>query len=686
MIIKKIKLKNIRSYPELDLELPSGSILLSGDIGCGKTSILLAIEFALFGLQPGQRGNSILRNGEDEGSVFIEFEIDGKTFGLERTLKRGKTVSQDTSALTIDNERTEMSVTELKNKVLTLLDYPLEFAKKTNLLYRFTVYTQQEEMKQIIIEDANTRLDTLRHVFGVDKYKKIIENADLVTSKLREEFRKSQGYIEDIELKKSFLKEKIAKLDQLKVDLDFSKSTLQQKTTERLIVESDIKDIKDKIVERDNLKKETEKTKILLSTKRERISGIENEIKRINSDIYELMKLAVSDAELREFEKKFSENKLKKEEISKHHLEINTLIATLKMKNLDSQKIKEKMRTIEVCPTCLQDVNSTYKEKVFSNLDSESKQNLNQISELEKNRMVLLQEISKIDDFGVKLEKEISELKIKKIKLEGVEDRKLRIADLEKEILNLKKDSQILETQLETLQKSIMELSKVENIFNQKNELLQKSLREEKLAEIKTAEITQGIKYLKDNIKEIEDEIAKKEELRKKINYLQDVESWLSEKFVPMISFVEKSVMLKLRTEFSKLFDDWFKTLVSDSFQVSLDEEFSPLIEQQGYEIDYAHLSGGERTAIALAYRLALNQVINSIMSKIKTKNLIILDEPTDGFSEQQLDKMRDVLQQLNVKQLILVSHEHEIEGFVENVIRIKKENGIAKVDKISSQ
>lgn len=65
-------------------------------------------------------------------------------------------------------------------------------------------------------------------------------------------------------------------------------------------------------------------------------------------------------------------------------------------------------------------------------------------------------------------------------------------------------------------------------------------------------------------------------------------------------------------------------------------------------------------------------------MSKIKTKQIVILDEPTDGFSEQQLDKMRNVLDQLNAEQLIIVSHEQKIEGFVENVIKFKKENGIS--------
>ena len=128
------------------------------------------------------------------------------------------------------------------------------------------------------------------------------------------------------------------------------------------------------------------------------------------------------------------------------------------------------------------------------------------------------------------------------------------------------------------------------------------------------------------------------------------------------------------------MFAEWFSMLVSDVFEVSLNDEFTPVINHRDYEIDYSYLSGGERTAIALAYRLSLNQVVNSLLSKIKTRDIVILDEPTDGFSDQQLDKMRDVLRQLEVKQLIIVSHEAKIESFVENVIRFKKEHGISKM------
>ena len=124
MQLKRITLRNIRSYNHEEVEFSKGSTLLSGDIGSGKTSILLGIEFALFGLQPGQRGHSLLRNGAEQGGVVIEFQVDDKNIIIERTLKRGKTVSQDYAAIIIDGEKQEISVTELKNRVLSLLNYP----------------------------------------------------------------------------------------------------------------------------------------------------------------------------------------------------------------------------------------------------------------------------------------------------------------------------------------------------------------------------------------------------------------------------------------------------------------------------------------------------------------------------------------------------------------------------------
>jgi len=91
MLIKSLKLKNIRSYESQQIDFPTGSTLLAGDIGSGKSSILLAIEFALFGVKrPGLSGSSLLRHGKKEGEVELSFNLDGKDIIIKRRLKRGK--------------------------------------------------------------------------------------------------------------------------------------------------------------------------------------------------------------------------------------------------------------------------------------------------------------------------------------------------------------------------------------------------------------------------------------------------------------------------------------------------------------------------------------------------------------------------------------------------------------------
>jgi len=183
---------------------------------------------------------------------------------------------------------------------------------------------------------------------------------------------------------------------------------------------------------------------------------------------------------------------------------------------------------------------------------------------------------------------------------------------------------------------------------------------------------------LKDDLKK---EIGEKLKTKEGIKKLKELNSWLDDNFMDLMVKMEKQVMLKVYTEFNGLFTKWFDILLEDEeLNAQLDDEFRPVIEQNGYETDINNLSGGEKTALALAYRLALNKVINDVVETIKTKDIIILDEPTDGFSTEQLDKMRDVLEQLEIKQTIIVSHESKIESFVEKVLRVSKNEHLSTI------
>ena len=680
MFLKKITLENIRTYENQDIEFPLGSTLLSGDIGSGKTSVLLGLEFALFGLQPGQRGSTLLRNGKKTGSVKIEIEIDNQNIVIERTLKKGKTISQDFCSIIIDGGKKEMSVTELKNFVLELLNYPKEFSKKQNTLYKFTVYTPQEEMKQIIIQDPETRINTLRYIFGVDKYKRILENTLKVALKIREEKRMKEGIIFGLEQDKINKASKEADLESKFQNLASIEKELFLKKEKRKKIQDESQEISKKIEEKNKLQQEIEKTKIIISNKRESVYSNAKIISQIKAQIEELQILKFDESKLSELEDKKILNKKKRETVNEEFFQISSQINSLNMKNDENKKIEQKISNLDICPTCLQNVAPVYRANVLNKLQSDSVENNHKINSLKHDKAELSEKISKINDEISSIEKQIQEMNLLKIRLHGIKEKNEQLVNAEKLNSMLKKDLELLEQHIDSTKTSVAELKKFENIFEAKQNELEKAIKEERNAEIKIAELKKEIEVFSKQINEIGEKIKSGEKIKEQLNYLGEIEDWLSKKFSPLISFIEKNVMLKLRAEFSKLFAEWFYMLVPEGFNIRVGEDFSPIIEYQDYELDYSYLSGGERTAVALAYRMALNQVINSLLSRIKTKDIVILDEPTDGFSSQQLDKMRDIFQQLKVAQLILVSHEQKMEDFVENVIRFRKEGGISKV------
>jgi len=676
MILKKIYIENIRSYKKQEISFPRGSTLLSGDIGSGKTTILLAIEFALFGLQPGQKASSLLKNGENNAKIILEFEVDDKSVTIERSLKKNKTISQDSCSITINNERFEGSVTEIKNRVLQLLNYPLEFSKKTNLLYKFTVYTPQEEMKQIILEPRDIRLNTLRHVFGIDKYKRIEENTAIVTSKLRERIRTNEGSFYDLDNEKNNLQNKIDYLNELKEKQKKSILDYENSLKERELKEKSLNEIQEKINEKNSLLNEKEKSKILINEKQQQINSLNNLIKTLNLQIEEAEKIKFNKEEFDSLNQRIEFQNSKEEELNKNNIKTISSINSLESKKREAISLKEKISRLEKCPTCFQNVPEEYKRNIFENVEKE-------INEIDKNLSSLLDEKNLISDSlnNIKKIKEDfnkrkSEMDLIRIKLENLQEKKQRINESLSQKNSIEKDLELLNKHINNLDETIKNFEIYNSIFDERKKELELAKSKESKLAIKKAEINKEIQLIEINIKEIDKKIKEKQEIKNKTEKLREIEYWLSQKFLELILFTEKQVLLTLREEFSNLFSKWFSILVSDSLSARLDDEFTPIIEQEDYELDYSFLSGGERTAIALAYRLALNQVINSVLSKIKTRNLTILDEPTDGFSSQQLDKIRDVFNQLDVEQLILVSHEPKIESFVDNIIRFNKESG----------
>ncbi len=688
MRLKKIILHNIRSYLEVEVDFPDGSLLLSGETGSGKSSILLGIEFALFGLGKGKdgiSGDALLRRGKDEGFIQLFFDIDGMEIEIKRNLRRqaGKT-QQLGGYIRINGKLEKLSPDEIRTRVLQLFNYPLEFIKKgKGLPFHYTVYTQQEQMKAILLEGADLRLDTLRRVFGIDRYKIIKENSEIFLSALREKVKQKEGAISDLPEKTDQFKfqqqekeKNKSELEKIEPELKKAKQGLSKKRTE-------IEELEKKI-------EGARKTKERLSAKKAEIKGKQERIAReeeeLNSLEEEIKQIEVEGKKFDEKELLTANEKLKKfgENIRKNEVEIRNLIRALskaESKKDSASVLKEKIRKVEVCPECGQKVTEEHKKEIEEKASKEiisAESKIKEIQNLKKQQEEEKSEQEKEEEQLESIQQEQRELKIKAENLKEKFDRKKRL-EQEKKILQEKvKESEKMAAELEV---SLRKAADVEADYQKKRKEFETVREHEKELEIKKAGFEKMLENLSSQLELLDEEIKRKEKHKEDMLYLKDLREWLSGNFAEIIMKIEQSVLAALHSQFDSSLKKWFSMLIEEpEITVRLEPDFSPVVEQAGFDTEYSHLSGGERTAVALAYRLALNQVINSLISQIKTRDILILDEPTEGFSHLQLDKMRNVLRELNLKQLIIISHNPKIESFVDNVIKVRKEGHVSKI------
>jgi len=671
MLIKRISLENIRSYTDQTVDFPQGSTLLSGDVGSGKSTILLAIDFALFGIQKGLSGTSLLRHGANEGSVELVFDIADREYTIKRALKRKKdAVRQDAGYVLVDGMRKDLTATEAKSFIINLLGYPPEaLTKNSSLIYRYTVYTPQEEMQSILVGDKEERLDIMRRVFGVDRYKRMQDNASIFTKELRGKVREIKGSLLDLPERSKMLDEAKAEKDKQAGELEVARKRVLEQTKRVEKEKRELKELQTQLESYQAKKQEYISLKSQFDRLKERKESIESALKEFQPKLEEIDKKLEAFSDLRAIDKSEAEMnaEIQREETTARGLLAKASVLSKEIESLEA--ILEK----GMCATCGQKVADAQRFKAGIDEKSKQFQKVKQDSGVSSDRIQSLRKVKE------EAQKYLSSLKEKKL----LEDRKNDLLSskelLEKESKELLESLRSITEKANVLAKELKDDETAARFKEVQSELdeLEKTRGE---YERQQAALEQRSRDIEARLEELASEVERKKKDKAMMEHYSKMEQWLSDFFMPLMATIERHVMANIQMEFDSLFQKWFAMIVPDeNIRVRIDSDFSPLVEQNGFDTQYAFLSGGEKTAVALAYRLALNKVINDLIEKIKTKDIIILDEPTDGFSSEQMDAVRDVLQELDNRQTIIVSHEQKIDSFVDNVVRFAKEHHVSR-------
>lgn len=576
MIIKQIELENIRSFKSVKINLQKGINFFSGDIGSGKSSILMAIEFAFFATKRKDLEYfEILRKGKTKGFVKLVLKDNEKTFEIFRKIKKnnqGK-ISQTEGHIKINGKILELSPTELTSYIFNFLNFPKEMLQENkNLIFRFTTYIPQNQLKKILLMPIETRLEIIRKIFKIDKYKKIKNAITIFSQNIKENKNFLQGKIETLKTKvKNYVElekqikeneknlhkhlEKKQEQENYRKNFEEAKKKLNNKINDLnskiIIFEkkiSKINEIKNRITEAENsllkkqdefkklnlnYEKEIEKEKLNLLQKKELIGKIEN-------------KKVILEKQINEIEKNMDNlNKIENLKDRKKILEESDKELFLKCKINDLKHI----------------INSN-----FSNIETKHKNKKNTLKEKTKTKNLLISKINLIkmtrkkmkDDFHNILEENICNTCKQEIHKEHKEKLK---KDLKIHLEKLKEEKERKKEELKNLNESIQNLEKeIEELEEKRKEKIkcEANLNSLNTKKEENKKILFELKKLNKEIEELEKVVdknfSKKEEVNKK-KELKELDKILIEKREEknkidlLISNLKSKKLLKLNLE-----------------------------------------------------------------------------------------------------------------------------------------
>ena len=676
-LLTHLSLKNIRSFndgSEVSIDLPEGTVLFEGDVGSGKSTILYAVEFALFGLGD-MSGGYLLSEGTNSGHAKVRVSQGGRSLEVCRGLRRtGENVVQENCYISEDGTKTELSPGDLKQRVISLLGFnEPSHPRAESLVFRYAVFTPQEQMKEIILRKADERLLVIRRVLGIQSYQVAAENSDLIHRRLRNEARAIEAATEDLEETEAEAARQRSRIEELN-------SRIPRLQEEEVAAKAELGSL---TKQWEDARDEREKVGAAAG----RIPELRRSIARLRSDVEEEKKRAseLEDSLEQEYLPSIKSFQAR-EPPSKRSAAVLEASLKSRQKALDKKReslallaaqLKETKELVKgrVCPRCGQRIPDDFRDQSV-HLQTELEGMTQEVSALEG-------EVSELDDLMKKVLLYAEDEREYRRNLKRKAEMQTEIADRRDHESESRREMKRLEEELSRSEAEEARLSELTSKIDAIAAALQRSQDRKESASRQLVESVTKRSEGTESLKRLTSQIEEKKTKRAKGQRLKSYASWLDSFFKPTVELIEKQVMVQTNARFSEHFQRFFSFLVDDpDLRVRVMEDFSPVFERQGYFQEFDSLSGGERTSIALAYRFALSAIVQEDIGS-GTGDLVILDEPTDGFSKEQVLKLRDVVGELHSRQVILVSHEKELESMADKMMLVEKVNGTSRVSAV---
>lgn len=657
-MIETVRLRNWKTHLDSSFEFGSGTNVLVGPMGSGKSSVMDAICFALFGTFPGLQSRrlsieEVITNKPqkaEEAIVELGFSYAGKKYAIERKIKRKGSTEAKMSCGGI----------HLAGPKPRDVNNAVEKAIEINYnLFSRAVYSEQNEIDSFLRLTPRDRKAKFDELLDLQKYETVRANAVTSLNRLKSMARDKMAWVKeqkaglDKEEEKTLLKRILEKeRENEKLGKEAEKrakeaESLEKEVKELEVREKEFRSMKEKLSQNKAVLKELEKA---LKETREKSHG--KTLAEIEKEREGKLK------QISELEEKIEASKKAEEEERKKKSEHGKALALNEKKFEELNKhLKELQGLGAQCPTCRQKLETKTKEVLEHETREEAKKFAAGMEKSLRQEAEASEKLRKGQEETETCLKQREKLKEEEMKTKHLREAIEKASEKEKQLETLAGETDGIEKRLK------------ESDFDEK-ELLSKrkqAIEEKASAGSKKKEIEANRQVAK----EMRQSLERIEKMKKQVEETEESAKAIETSGEKMNYFVNSLIatQLELRemliaTINQAMHDIWqriypYQDFVSakmdvaeGSYELKAQERSGNWVRVEGI------LSGGERSAAAICIRIAFSLVLARNLS------WLILDEPThnlDSAAVETLGKMMQAHLPSIVEQIFVITHDNEM-------------------------
>ncbi|TFG24228.1 MAG: hypothetical protein EU529_04980 [Promethearchaeota archaeon] len=658
MKITKLIFKNFMGYKQLNLpdgedDFPQGLILVSGNNSYGKSTILEGILFAFFGSKifTGRKAESFITYGQNKAELSVSFSLDNIKYYIYR--KWGRSGSASVKLFESDKKGMYREIKKFNIE---------EFFEISKDQAMSTVFVRQGEVEELAnIKGAKLR-EMIIDIFRlniIDDSLRYLDKESKSKTHEKEKFEKSRVPIERIE-------EDIKRIEQENND---NKKIISEKEKIMLEYESTLKTYpsNELISNLENLYKNKEITEEKYKSYK---NDFETKLKNTDLNLEDFTSLEKIKNKFNTLDNSKREIEANKEKNDKKKQATVKGMGKTKGRVEDISKIISKMEKslqftenqTALCPTCQSELTKEHYDNVIQNFNDElalNQKKIKEISQLIKNNN---KDIEKCQQDLDKINEQITIIQNLEKDFENYQKYDIELTNIQKELsVFLKKNKERFK---DSSAKGIKDISLEIERLTTELKLIKKEIAEKRAT----------IKNNQTRITELSNEIKKMKDLEKKIGEIEiDLEHIIKAKEFVRRFVTEYMVVKRLVKNITLKADRYIKDFTSGQYgelmldltgtkKTGLSLKIKDYFNGQYEPIEV--LSGGDRTALGMALRLAISELMSIIRptkespKKNPKINFLLLDEPLAALDEVRRERiLKHLTKSKAFSQIFLITH-----------------------------